>query len=205
VTLVLRDFPGVAYTIGSSEDHNIKEIHFSLSYIAGTTRLKDPRAELLGVLTHELVHCYQHTVPLDFLGTPNHERSIGPPRPPSGLVEGIADFVRLKAGFFPPHWRRPSRSADLPPSWDAGYQRTAFFLEWLEDVHVKPGAIGMLNDRLLRTGYVGEGPDEKTGENNREQGFWTGLFGIGVLDLWKRYAEYLDGNTRAESLPCERT
>ncbi|KAG2353582.1 peptidase of plants and bacteria-domain-containing protein [Suillus spraguei] len=34
---------------------------------------------------------------------------------PGGLIEGIADFVRLHAGFAPPHWR--PRAAE---KWDAG-------------------------------------------------------------------------------------
>jgi hypothetical protein len=188
VTLILRNFTGVAYTTASGTSPNSKEIHFSLSYIAGTAHLDDPRAELLGVLVHELVHCFQHTTPPE---------SSDVPYPPGGLVEGIADFVRLKAGYRPPHWERPCSSADLPPSWDAGYQRTAFFLEWLEDVHVGCGAIGMLNDRLLRAGYLNEAPDGDGPEDGGDardygEGFWAGLFGLSVLKLWKLYAEYLD-------------
>ena len=34
---------------------------------------------------------------------------------PGGLIEGIADWVRLKDGFIPPHW---SRGGD---SWDDGF------------------------------------------------------------------------------------
>jgi hypothetical protein len=92
----------------------------------------------------------------------------------------------------------------LPESWDAGYQQTAFFLEWLEDVHVGCGAIGMLNDRLLRAGYLPEPPDDgkpeggdtggdcSEGMGRKTKGFWTGLFGLSVLRLWKLYAAYLD-------------
>lgn len=179
VTLILRDFSGVAYTVGSSADSNIKEIHFSLSYIAGRTHLADPAAELIGVMTHELVHCYQHS------GKPRGSPG-DVPRAPSGLIEGVADFVRLKAGLVPPHWKRPLNSTDLPAKWDVGYQQTAFFFEWLEDVRVGMGAVGMLNDRLLREGYG--------------EGFWVGLFDVDVLELWQEYGTYLD-QSNATALP----
>jgi hypothetical protein len=196
VTVILHDFSGVAYTTGTDLDSDHKEIHFSLSYIDKTTSsFKDPLSELVGVLTHELVHCYQHTSPPS-----SDPESI--PQAPSGLVEGIADFVRLKASLNPPHWTRPSCAADLPESWDQGYEHTAYFLEWLEDVKIGTGAIGMLNDRLLRVGYVGEGTDdsdkEKGNKNDagpdggKENTFWVGLFGLGVLELWRQYGAYLD-------------
>lgn len=169
VTLILREFSGVAYTVGSLAGSQHKEIHFSLTYIAGRTHLEDIAPELIGVITHELVHCYQHTRP---------HRSPDIPRPPSGLIEGVADFVRLKAGLVPSHWRRPLNSDDLPERWDVGYQQTAFFFEWLENSRVGTGAIGMLNDRLLREGYV--------------DGFWVNLFGVDVLELWMAYGQHLD-------------
>lgn len=212
VTVILRDFDGVAYTTGTRYD---KEIHLSLSYIQTCcTHYKDPAGELAGVLTHELVHCYQHTSPYAVAdntdgGTANSEddtntTASGIPYPPSGLIEGIADFVRLKAGLVPPHWKPPSSAKERPASWDQGYQHTAYFLAWLEDTRVGIGAVGMVNDRLLRLGYVGEesaGDDsnnttargEKKDERcSQRESFWRGLFGVGVLALWEEYGEYLD-------------
>jgi hypothetical protein len=61
---------GVAYTHGSQ---NQKEIHFSLDHIMKSA--KRARDEIMGVLVHEVVHCYQY----DACGTC-----------PGGLVEGIA-------------------------------------------------------------------------------------------------------------------
>lgn len=72
-----------------------------------------------------------------------------------------------------------------------GYQHTAYFLAWLEDVRVGRGAVGMLNDRLLRVGYVGEGEDA----DNQGIGFWKGLFGVRVGELWEEYGRYLDDPT----------
>jgi hypothetical protein len=43
------------------------------------------------VLTHELVHCYQW----DAEGTC-----------PGGLIEGVADWVRLNCDLSPPHWKK---------------------------------------------------------------------------------------------------
>ncbi|KAI1945507.1 hypothetical protein LOZ57_004194 [Ophidiomyces ophidiicola] len=184
VTLILRDFSGVAHTTSIDLDVDHKEIHLSLAYIAHSATLKDPIHELVGVLTHEMVHCYQHTCP---------PGSKSVPSPPSGLIEGIADFVRLKAGLSPPHWHRPLSCADLPDSWDRGYQDTAFFLEWLEDVKVGTGAVGLINDRLLRTGYVGENNDTDASCTASTKSFWRGLFGASVQELWVEYRKYIDG------------
>ena len=61
---------GVAHTFGSP---TTKEIHFSLDHIRNSqSRAKD---EILGVLVHEMVHCYQYD---------------GQGRTTGGLVEGIA-------------------------------------------------------------------------------------------------------------------
>ncbi|KAK7218472.1 hypothetical protein V2G26_006475 [Clonostachys chloroleuca] len=59
VTLILRDMDGVAYTTGSDLDNDHKEVHFSTRYIAaiGPDRVAH---EITGVVTHELVHCFQY-------------------------------------------------------------------------------------------------------------------------------------------------
>jgi len=107
ITLVLRTMQGVAYTTGS---HTEKEIHFSLDHILNSIdRAKD---EIIGVLVHEVVHCYQHNAK----GTA-----------PGGLIEGVADFVRLNENLAPPHWK--PRGGD---QWDAGYDLTAYFLDWID-------------------------------------------------------------------------
>jgi hypothetical protein len=151
---------GVAYTTGLPLDSDHKEIHLSLTYM--TRFLSTPRftSELTGVLTHEMVHAYQY----DAHGTC-----------PGGLIEGIADYVRLKADLAPPHWKRNERM----DKWDEGYQRTAYFLEWLEGEY-GVGTVARINARL------------REGEYEREK-FWTGIFGVGrdVEWLFKRFRESL--------------
>ena len=76
ITLVFRSMPGVAHTFGSEL---FKEIHFSLDHIKNSAHRA--RDEILGVLTHEAVHCFQYT------GKEKHY--------PTGLGEGIAGMQLL--------------------------------------------------------------------------------------------------------------
>jgi hypothetical protein len=47
---------GVAYTTGSDLDIDHKEIHFSLDYIHKAISPSRKKDEIMGVLTHEMVH-----------------------------------------------------------------------------------------------------------------------------------------------------
>lgn len=156
ITLVLRSMDGVAYTTGSDLDSDHKEIHFSLDYIhnVASSRKTD---EIMGVLTHEMVHCYQYNA----FGTC-----------PGGLIEGIADWVRLNAKLSPPHWKKEATG-----KWDAGYQHTGYFLEYLEQ-RFGEGTVRRINEKLRITRYE----DKK---------FWTEICGRPVEQLWGDYAEAL--------------
>ncbi|KAI4747844.1 plant basic secretory protein [Aureobasidium sp. EXF-12298] len=156
VTLILRDMDGVAYTTGSDIDNDHKEIHLSLSYLNHVTSEK-ARNEILGVVCHELVHCVQWNAK----GTCN-----------GGLIEGIADWVRLNAGFVPSHWKK-----EAGERWDTGYQNTGYFLDWIEKTR-GTGSIYVVNQALCHKRY----------DNNT---FWKELFGQSVDDLWKEYSESL--------------
>ncbi|KAL1902532.1 hypothetical protein Sste5346_000974 [Sporothrix stenoceras] len=158
VTVILRDMDGVAYTTGSELDGDHKEIHFSLRYIAGIKPRKErATSEIAGVLTHELVHCYQW----DGRGTC-----------PGGLVEGIADWVRLKCALSPPHWKREPAAVGR---WDGGYQHTAYFLDYLER-RFGDGTVRRINEKLRLEHYDGAA-------------FWPGLLGHKVEELWEDYAD----------------
>ncbi|KAJ4300286.1 hypothetical protein N0V88_002959 [Collariella sp. IMI 366227] len=154
VTLVLRDMDGVAYTTGTSLDNDHKEIHFSLQYINSTNPSRLAH-EITGVLTHEVVHCYQW----DAHGSC-----------PGGLIEGVADWVRLRCDLSPPHWKRETGG-----DWDRGYQHTAYFLEYLEQ-RFGEGTVRRLNDKLRRHKYDSES-------------FWPELLGESVQKLYGDYVE----------------
>lgn len=154
VTLVLRSMGGVAYTTGSELDGDHKEIHFSLDYIRGIAKDRR-RHEIMGVLTHEMVHCYQYNA----FGTC-----------PGGFIEGIADWVRLNADLSPPHWKREASG-----KWDAGYQHTGYFLEYLEQRFGK-GTVSRLNEKLRIEKY-------------QQKRFWTEMCGRPVEQLWTDYVK----------------
>jgi len=143
---------GVAYTTGLDIDSDHKEIHFSTDYINSVPDGRK-KEEMQGVIVHEMVHCWQHNA----LGTA-----------PGGLIEGIADWVRLKAGFAPPHWKRRGDS-----DWDAGYERTGYFLEWLEEAH-GADVVRRINDSLRTCKY-------------ESAALWHDCCGKTVEHLWKEY------------------
>ncbi|KAJ8112798.1 hypothetical protein OPT61_g4915 [Boeremia exigua] len=157
ITLVLRDMDGVAYTTGLDLDDDHKEIHLSTKYIeyVSESRRKD---EIHGVIVHEMVHCWQHH---------------GGNTAPGGLTEGVADWVRLKAGFAPPHWRRRGDC-----DWDAGYERTAYFLEWLEKEHGHD-VVRKINQALRGCRY-----DAKK--------LWHSCCGQSIEELWDGYKQSLE-------------
>lgn len=162
ITFTFRSMDGVAYTTGSRLDNDHKEIHFSTNYISNidASRLSH---EVQGVLLHELVHCFQQD---------------GKGKCPGGLIEGIADWVRLKGGFAPPHWKR------APPSkWDDGYERTAFFLEWIEQSY------GATVIRKLNECMCEEYEDE----------LWKTLTGHSIDSLWKKYLHEYDAKATKDA------
>ncbi|OAA67733.1 PBSP domain protein [Akanthomyces lecanii RCEF 1005] len=158
VTFILRDMDGVAYTTGSDLDNDHKEIHFSTRHIDNQSpeRITD---ELYGVITHELVHCFQYD---------GHRTCKG------GLIEGVADWVRLRCGHVPPHWKPRAEGC----SWDAGYETTGYFLEYLER-QCGEGTVRRLNAKLHSERY-------------EEDKFWPDLFGSTIGELWETYAASLN-------------
>lgn len=156
VTLILRESGGVAYTTGIDLDEDHKEIHLDLNYVKRSR--SDQRYEILGVLCHELVHCFQWNAE----GTCN-----------GGLIEGIADWVRLRAGLGAVHWKQEAGG-----NWDGGYQHTGYFLDYLE-VRFGPGTVRKINGCLAKGKY-----DEK-------KLFESCCDGHHVKQLWEDYAEHL--------------
>ncbi|ROW02377.1 hypothetical protein VSDG_02459 [Cytospora chrysosperma] len=168
VTVFLEDMGGVAYTKGTDLDEDHKEIHLSLNYIKSIKKAPEGADgdvtgayEIRGVLVHELVHCFQHN---------------GRGACPGGLVEGIADWVRLEARLGAPHWKRGA----VPERWDQGYERTAYFLDWLEGRFGR-GTVRRINDEL-RFGQV---------RKYKKSEFWVGLLGSDIDVLWEEYLQVL--------------
>jgi hypothetical protein len=174
---------GVAYTCGSRKQ---KEIHFSLDYIKKLA--KRARDEIMGVLVHEVVHCYQY----------NARDTC-----PGGLIEGIAgrefayimtfltingastDFVRLREGLGPPHWTRTPGE-----TWDAGYEKTGYFLDWIEERY-GTGKIRELNASMKDTIY--------------REAVFKDLTGSSVRELWNIYRGEKDSEDSGKKESKEST
>lgn len=142
VSLFIDDMDGVAYT---SND----QIHVSARYIQGYSG--NVKTEFTGVLYHEMTHVWQWN---------------GNGQAPGGLIEGIADYVRLKAGYAPSHWVKAGQG----DRWDQGYDVTARFLDYCNGL--RNGFVGELNKKM-RNGY----------SNN----YFVDLLGKTVDQLWKDY------------------
>ena len=130
------------------------EIHASARYINGFSG--DVKTEITGVLYHESTHIWQWNG--------NGQNT------PGGLIEGIADYVRLKAGYAPSHWVQPGQGN----SWDQGYDVTARFLDYCNSL--SDGFVAELNKKL-KDGYSAN--------------FFVELLGKTVDQLWSDYkAQY---------------
>jgi len=168
VNLIVRPFDGVAYTTSHSLDSAHKEIHLSSKYISG----KDAD-EIRGVIVHEMVHVYQYN---------------GSDSAPSPWIEGVADFVRLRVGLGAKHW-----SQKPGDKWDASYDKTALFLDWVEKQY--PGFVASVNLRLDK-------------EEWKEEMFKEHCAGLDVQELWKAYVKWWEekgepssANTASAAVP----
>ncbi|KAF7848084.1 hypothetical protein BT93_L2306 [Corymbia citriodora subsp. variegata] len=142
VSLFIDNMDGVAYT---SND----EIHVSATYLGGLSG--DVKGEFTGVLYHEMTHVWQWN---------------GAGQAPGGLIEGIADFVRLRSGYVPGHWLQPGHG----DRWDQGYDVTARFLDYCNGL--RNGFVAELN-KNMRTGY--------------SDNYFVDLLGKTVGQLWSEY------------------
>lgn len=66
---------------------------------------------------------------------------------PGGLIEGIADYVRLKAGYAVSNWAMNGQGT----RWDEGYSVTARFLDYCNGL--RNGFVAELHKKM-RTAYT---------------------------------------------------
>ena len=96
---------------------------------------------------------------------------VGMGSAPGGLVEGVADYVRLRAGYAPPHWKRGRGGR-----WDEGYDVTGYFLDWIEKRHA---------------GFV-RGVNAVLKDAKWDEGVFKLITGSTVDELWKKYRKEMD-------------
>ncbi|XP_077216199.1 uncharacterized protein LOC143850819 [Tasmannia lanceolata] len=145
VSMIVESFTNTQIVAYASNN----EIHVSAEAIANDSG--DVRTGITGVLYHEMTHIWQWN---------------GDNQAPGGLIEGIADFVRLKAGYVPSHWVKAGEGE----KWDQGYDVTARFLDYCNGL--RDGFVADLNGKL-RTGYSVD--------------FFVELLGKTVDQLWNDY------------------
>ncbi|CAN6293111.1 unnamed protein product [Urochloa humidicola] len=109
-------------------------------------------AEVTGVLYHETVHVWQW-------GLQDYDAHWW-------VFEGIADFVRLRAGYAPAHWVWPGQGS----RWDKGYDVTARFFDYCDSL--RPGFVAALNAKL-KDGYSDD--------------YFVQIMGKCVQELWMDY------------------
>ncbi|XP_028797062.1 uncharacterized protein LOC114752493 [Neltuma alba] len=142
VNFILEDKDGVAYSVNN-------EIHLSSRYVGSYSG--DVRREVTGLLYHEMTHIWQWN---------------GNGQANGGLVEGIADYVRLKAGYAPSNWVKPGQG----DKWDHGNDVTAYFLDYCNSL--RNGFVAELNKKM-KTGYSDD--------------YFMQILGKPVDQLWNDY------------------
>lgn len=155
VTLYVDDVPqngAVAITESDGGSATNYAIHLLQSYVA-TYSEGDVATEVKGVLYHEMTHVWQWN---------------GRGKADGGLIEGIADYIRLTAGLAPPHWGSPGEGN----RWDQGYDVTAYFLQYCEGLQA--GFVRSMNAKLA-TGW--------------DVSYFQDLLGQTVDQLWQSYKQ----------------
>ncbi|KAI3986967.1 hypothetical protein MKX01_039902 [Papaver californicum] len=125
ISMLVKPFDGVAF-------HTGVEIQVSADYISGFSG-GDIKSEITGIIYHELTHVWQWD------GTPG-------PRAPQDLLEGIADYVRLKANLPGTYWAQRGSGN----RWGERSDITAYFLDHCESL--RGGFVAALNAKM-KTGY----------------------------------------------------
>ncbi|GFP84617.1 basic secretory protease [Phtheirospermum japonicum] len=94
------------------------------------------------------------------------EEIHGEGKAPVGLIEGVADYMILKSNYYPRGYAKRGQG----DRWDQGYDFTARFLEYCDEL--KPGFVAELN-KMMRYDY--------------SDSFFQVLLGKPVDQLWADY------------------
>jgi hypothetical protein len=152
IRLRIYDFDGVANAGGGT-------INFSSRHIANYDDPEDAEFEYLGVLIHETTHLYQFNAG------------------GGALIEGMADFVRIRAG----HHRMSRRN--VGGAWTDPYTTSGFFFSWLAG----PGGL-QVDGREPADPDIGWAINQQMDGNWSEQVFVDRL-GESVDTLWDEYQD----------------
>lgn len=143
--LIVEDFDGIA--AGSAGT-----IHISSRYLQGLEdNAEDVAREINGLLYFTVATAYQ-----------NNAANTAP----IWLITGVADLVRLKAGYADPTLRSPGGS------WQDGFRTTAFFFDWLNGQYLD--FVYLLNLDLGN-------------QTTFDEGVFTTLTGKNLPALWTDY------------------
>jgi hypothetical protein len=157
VTFYIRNCPGVAAKWGD-RDINVEVCTGHLQNVKNSGR--SVKTEVPGIMTHETTHGYQQDDKPDS-------------NPPIWIIEGVADTVRLHAGYISPD--NLSRGG----SYSDSYKTTAFFLAWLDRRY--PDFLYRMNGSLRPNGQAWS-----------EASFQT-ITGKSVSTLWSEYQTAIGG------------
>lgn len=137
LTLILDpNYDGLAATSGGQLRVSLKWVENVKQSVEQGREIEDATKEFKGVLLHELTHALQH----DGYGST-----------PTWFTESIADWIRLRNGLGPKHWKRCGEGA-REKGWETGYDVGAWFLDWL----VGDGVVGGIAVRA-----EGEGAEDR--------------------------------------------
>jgi hypothetical protein len=155
INIHIYDFDGVANAGGSN-------LNISGRHLKNYTNPTDALFEYTGVLVHEITHMYQ-----------NNKSSEG------GMIEGMADFVRIRAGYHKMN-RRTAGGA-----WTDAYTTGGFFFSWLAG----PGGL-QTDGRVPADPDIGWAINQKIGTTwNRS--LFVDRLGKDVDTLWTEYQNAL--------------
>lgn len=131
ITIHVMPFEGVAYAFNSTDGS--KTIVISSTWLTEQQKTYSaypsiPVANLTGTVLHEMVHALQYN---------------GAGQCPWYIIEGIADYVRIKTGRSDPRWENTGAT------YKNGYKDCAYLLNWLDDKY--PGFVRSLNLKMKKT------------------------------------------------------